>query len=47
MDYITYLRINNLNDNADNFISYLIEVKEYTPEQAKKYSCMFYELREI
>lgn len=42
MDYITYLKINKLIDNANNFINYLIEIKDYTKENASYYVNLFY-----
>lgn len=42
MKYFDYLNIKKLEDNIINFISYLIEVEDYTYESALKESKLYY-----
>lgn len=42
MNYFDYLSITKQKDTKDTYIKYLIEIVDYSEEQAIKYSSMFY-----
>lgn len=42
MNYFDYLSMENYEDTKENFIKYLINIKDYNKEDATRYANLYY-----